>query len=250
LQPEGWDNIMEKFAFYAKSDFCYPVKVREKNKIIGIGSTIVHGDTAWLGHIIVHPEKRNLGIGKMITERLLEISVAKKCKTVNLIATELGEPVYRKFGFETETEYLFFKDIPLDGADSISENIIPFSSEYLNDLIALDQKISDESRGEHISGHLAEGYIFLENNEVQGYYLPTFGDGMIGAASEKAGTGLLKFRLAGKERACFPVDNSAATSFFYSKNCREYRRAKRMRLGEKKKWIPENIYNRIGGNLG
>src|SRR5688572_32638579 len=45
----------------------------------------------------------------------LAISV-QQCETIYLIATELGAPVYEKCGFETETEYLYFKDLkPIEG---------------------------------------------------------------------------------------------------------------------------------------
>lgn len=46
LQPEGWPDIIPKFEFYIKSDFYFPIKATIENKIIGIGTTIIHGDSA------------------------------------------------------------------------------------------------------------------------------------------------------------------------------------------------------------
>ena len=60
LQPEGWD-IISVIHFYTKASFCFPIKVTIDNKIIGIGTTIIHNDVAWLAHIIVHPDCRNQG---------------------------------------------------------------------------------------------------------------------------------------------------------------------------------------------
>ncbi|MBL0009542.1 MAG: GNAT family N-acetyltransferase [Saprospiraceae bacterium] len=106
---------MPAIQFYITSDFCFPIKVSIDHKIAGTGTAIIHHDVAWLAHIIVHPDFRNQGIGKLITESLVKMAHAKSCDTLYLLATELGEPVYRKIGFETETEYLFFKgEKPID----------------------------------------------------------------------------------------------------------------------------------------
>ena len=63
----------------------------------------------WLAHINVQPGNRNHGLGKLITQFLVDEAQAKNCDTIYLIATDLCEPVYKKVGFETETDYLFLK---------------------------------------------------------------------------------------------------------------------------------------------
>ena len=120
LQPEGWDSILPKMVFYVESSFCFPIKVIIDNKIVGLGATIIHENTAWLGHIIVHNENRGKGLGKLITQKLIEIAKQKQCQTILLIATEFGAPVYEKVGFVTQTEYLFFKDISLEKLPNVS----------------------------------------------------------------------------------------------------------------------------------
>jgi len=68
LQPPEWQDIVPTFDYYTKAAFCFPIKVTIDNKIVGIGTTIIHNDIAWLAHIIVHPDKRNKGIGQLITQ--------------------------------------------------------------------------------------------------------------------------------------------------------------------------------------
>ena len=46
-------------------------------KIIGIGTGIVFGNTAWIAHIIVNPEFRRRGIGRKIVIKLLNIIFSK-----------------------------------------------------------------------------------------------------------------------------------------------------------------------------
>ena len=107
---------------------CFPFKASIENKIVGIGTTILHHETAWLAHIIVHPEYRNRGIGKMITQALVDHSYSKGRKTIYLIATELGLPVYRRLGFESETEYTIFKSKGTREILPISEQIIAYNN--------------------------------------------------------------------------------------------------------------------------
>jgi GNAT superfamily N-acetyltransferase len=250
LTPDGWQNIVPIFDFYTKSNFCFPIKVVHANKIVGVGTTIIHNDIAWLAHIIVHPDRRNQGIGQLITQTLVDKVKEKSCDTIHLIATDLGAHVYEKLGFVTETEYLFFKDIKPGQSWEVSKKIIPFADNFRKQVESLDHHVSLEKRMLQVEQHLKNGFVYLQNNKVEGYYLPTFGEGLIVADTASAGVELMKLRLTAKEHAAFPVDNSSAASFFRQYNFKEFKTAKRMRLGEKKNWQPTKIYNRIGGNLG
>lgn len=104
LQPDGWQDITPSFEFYTRSSFCFPLKIISDDKIVGIGTTIIHHDVAWLAHIIVQKDYRKKGIGQLITERLVDSLKPMNCETIYLLATDLGAPVYEKAGFETETE--------------------------------------------------------------------------------------------------------------------------------------------------
>jgi len=250
LQPEGWYDISAPFDFYTKSSFCFPIKIVLENNIIGIGSTIVHSDVAWLGHIIVHPEHRNKGIGKFITETLIQIAKEKNCETIYLIATDLGAPVYEKVGFITETEYLFFKDVKMDVQDEVSDHIISYQECFKNQVEALDRISSGENRMMHVDEHLQNGFLYCINENVEGFYLPTFGNGLIIASTTNAGIELLKYHLLANENVIIPKENSTAIDFLYRNGYKEYRLAKRMRLGKERTHQLKNMYNRIGGNVG
>jgi GNAT superfamily N-acetyltransferase len=78
LQPPEWPSILPAIEFYTKTDYCYPLKVTLDGKIVGTGTAIQNDGTAWLAHIVTHPDHRNRGIGKFITQALVDDLTAKK----------------------------------------------------------------------------------------------------------------------------------------------------------------------------
>ncbi len=250
LLPFGWEGVIPIIDWYTNSNFCFPIKVRINKKIVGIGATIIHNKTAWLAHIIVHSDYRNQGIGKVITQTLVDIAHSKGCETVYLLATELGEPVYKKIGFEIETEYIIFSCELTNKTFNCPENIIAINRDFKKQILDIDRLVSGENRILLIEQHLSKGFLYLQENEVQGVYFPSLGNGLIIATTYIAGQELMKLRLKSKDFAAFPIDNLFGTEFMKQNKFKENRTEKRMRLGNKRDWQPQNIYNSIGGNLG
>ncbi|MFA5833347.1 MAG: GNAT family N-acetyltransferase [Bacteroidota bacterium] len=250
VQPDGWSDIIPHFDFYTSSPFCFPIKVTIDDTIVGIGTTIIHHDVAWLAHIIVHKEYRKRGIGQFITEALVEDAKSKNCETIYLLATDLGAPVYEKVGFETETEYLFFKEIKLGKSEKLLVNIELYKEEFSEEVERMDRIISSEVRMFHLKSHLPHGFVYKNNSSIDGFYFPTFGDGLILANTKSAGIALLQLHLQSNERVVFPKNNVAVKNYLNGKGFQEVLTGKRMRLGKKRDVKFENIYNRIGGNLG
>ena len=250
LQPEGWNDIRPNFDFYLQSSFCFPIKVVIDDTIVGLGATIIHNDVAWLGHIMVHPDQRGKGIGQRVTQSLIDIAKQNKCETIYLIATKLGVPLYEKLGFITDTEYLFFKDINFDKELLISDQVIPYKQEFKDEISNIDKMATGEERMMHLEDALENGFVYINNHKIEGFYLPALGDGLIVANNSSAGLELLKLHLRSNEKVIFPVDNSLATDFLHNNGFKQYDVAKRMRLGNIRPFKPENIYNRIAGYIG
>ena len=249
LQPAGWGDITPSIDFYTRSSFCFPIKIIVDDEIAGIGTAIIHHTVAWLAHIIVRDTFRKRGIGRFITETLINSPEVKKCETVYLIATELGAPVYEKVGFETETEYLYFKDVTIEKGIITSPMICPYESHFKTQVLDIDKTNSAEDRIVHLEPHLEKGYVYSPG-KIEGFYLPTFGDGLIIANKPSAGIELLKLHLQSNNKIAFPKDNLAARNYVYEKGFKEFSTGKRMRIGKKRDVRLANIYNRIGGNVG
>lgn len=250
LQPEGWHDIVPVYRFYNTSSFCYPIKITIANEIVGVGTTILHNNVAWLAHIIVHPDYRNRGIGKLITQALIDAIDSRVCKTIYLIATALGEPVYEKIGFEIETEYLFYNNVQPINNYIPSSNILPYNQIFHDQILHMDQYVSGENRMFHFEQYLSNACLYVDNNRVEGYYIPDFQEGLIIATSSKAGIELMTSRLMTKENVVFPIDNIEAIAFMRIQGLEPFKTAKRMRLGEIRTVAYSKIYNRIAGSIG
>lgn len=61
LQPEGWGDITLSLIEYCLQTSCKPIKVVDQNKIVGVGTLILHEKSAWLAHIIVNGSYRGRG---------------------------------------------------------------------------------------------------------------------------------------------------------------------------------------------
>jgi GNAT superfamily N-acetyltransferase len=249
LQPEGWGDILPSIQYYCASDFCYPLKATIDDALVGIGTAIVYGQTAWLAHIIVHKDFRNKGIGTLVTRSLVDLVNKTSCKTILLIATTLGEPVYLKLGFQVEAQYIFLDHGTLPGVDKIY-NIVPFGSQYKGAIFKMDYNISGEDRKKILREHLGKIRLCVEGGELKGFYAPTLGEGLIVANDRDAGFELMKLKFSDNKNFCIPENNEDGIDYLRRHGFKEYRKASRMILGKKIVWDAKRLYSRIGGNLG
>ena len=246
LQPAEWEDIIPWFEFYCNNPFCFPVIVEHDHSIIGIGTAISNGNSGWLAQIVVDEKHRGKGIGYEITDHLKRTLQSAGAETIHLIATELGFPLYEKMGFETITEYAFFRGTS-KGYHPHS-NIRSFQKTDLPRITELDQIVSGEERMRMLEKFSSNIMVFEKNNNITGYFFQDFGEGMIIASDQEAGIELLKRKLqSGKIKTVIPVENHHCISFLKDIGFEHYNSAKRMILGKNFKWRPECIYSRAGG---
>lgn len=251
LQPEGWPDIVPEFEFYIRKAFCHPVKAIFKNSIVGIGTSIIFGKTAWLAHIIVGKDYRNRGIGYQITQKLLNDQRSGSVDTFLLIATELGKPVYDKAGFRTVTEYLYFQRENPWRSSPFSPKIIPCNDSHFSMLMEMDRRISGEDRRPLLEDYVKNALLYTDNNSITGFYMPDPGEGQILALTTDAGLELMKLKHSTADKAILPSDNLPAVDFLKQNGFKiTDTRGTRMILGKDIPWKPRCIFSRIGGNYG
>jgi len=251
LQPDGWPDITLEFQRYIRYDFCRPVKALLDSRIIGLGAAISYRSTGWLAHIIVDPDYRNRGIGMKITSELMRILNEKRIIILLLIATELGYPIYLRAGFRVISEYTYMKRESPWTALTTSDRIIPYDPVHQTSILKLDREVSGEDRSDLILSGLDRALLYMEEELLQGYYLPGVGEGPIIAGNDRAGIELMKFKYARTDKAVLPSQNQTGVNFLKSNGFTESgTRGIRMSRGKAVHWQPEKIFSRIGGNFG
>jgi GNAT superfamily N-acetyltransferase len=251
LQPEGWPDITMDINNYIINDFCYPFKAVIDSRIVGIGAYIAFGTTGWLAHIIVDKGFRNQGIGSKIVDELIAKMKLQGVQTVLLIATPPGEPVYIKSGFRIISEYGNFINEQPQSNNTSNEKIVSFNTTYYNQLINLDNEISGENREPLISLYLDNSFVYIEDAQVSGFYIPKLGEGTIIANNDEAGIELMRFKYSTVNRAVIPYENKPAIDYLTTSGFKDKGiKGKRMILGPDISWNPNGIYGRIGGNYG
>lgn len=249
LTPEGWSNTEAFIGYHVQAPFCKPLKACIDGEMIGLGSAAYFGDTVWLSAIIVHPGHRNKGIGLAITKALVDSVDRKRYASILLDATPYGYPVYKKLGFEVYSGHRHLQG-KLWNAEVI-QGVYPFYEKYLDAVLALDRKATGEDRHALLTPHLADAQVYIEQNKVQGIYIPALSKGPVIAATADAGIALMKYRLQTKEQCTLPVENSAGIAFLLRNGYTDYNKiSPRMRLGPIPDWNPDHIFNVVSGGYG
>lgn len=249
LQPENWGSIMPAIRWYLTLDFCYLIKAVHNNEIVGCGAVLLNENCAWLANIIVAKAHRNKGYGQAITAHILDYA-KQQTESVILIATKLGHPVYLKFGFRDDEEYVFFKPGKIDLPSN--PNIIPYDVSFREAILALDADTFGEKRSRLLEPRLKEAFVYTNGNSFEGFTIPTLGEGLTLATTIPAGLALMALRFNEEKRACVPKANQAAVDFLvqHGFTIDDTLNAVKMHLGPKPAWKPQQQFGRVGGNMG
>jgi len=98
-----WGDREAFFRFAATHPNCRPILAERDGQIVGTGVATVSGRVGWVGAIWVAPVLRGRGLGRAITEAVIEELEGSGCRTLVLVATEAGRRVYERLGFEILT---------------------------------------------------------------------------------------------------------------------------------------------------
>ena len=249
LIPQNWSAVPQSIKIYLETGFCHSIKLVENNDIRGIGTAIFYKNTSWLAHIIVKEEYRNKGYGTRILKYLVDHCAAKGCATILLFATDMGYPLYKKYGFEIQAEYCKYeKTVDKDYPPNV--NIKIAEKRDHERILELDRAVSGEDRRELLREFMNGSYVYRQNDVVTGYYIYGLHDGPVIADTEEAGLELLKLRTTKEKYAVLPEENHAGINFYRENSFTETMRMKRMIYGKKIECHNARIYNRIGGNFG
>jgi hypothetical protein len=115
----------------------------------------------------------------------------------------------------------------------------------------LDKEISGEEREPLLKRYIESSFLYIENNELKGFYIPTLGEGLLFADTTEAGIELMQMKYATVDTAVIPAGNQAGLAFLEQNGFRESStKGKRMSIGKEIVWQPNKIFSRISGDYG
>lgn len=212
---------------------------------LGVIFRLGYRRTGWLGHLIVRPECRGGGVGKaLFGEALAEVRALGK-SPVYLTATDLGQPIYEKFGFVVDGGWSRWRGVspgpaalPLVAGELAAQ---PLQEADLAEVVAFDTARFGDDRGVVLHWlcreHPAGGRVVRRaDGTVAGYFF----DGTEGlgpcVADPEAARPLLREALAlyaGRTLALtFPDANATAPELCREAGLEPFRTWRRMLLGD------------------
>ena len=87
---------------------CHPIVADDDGQVIGTGVATAYGPVGWVGTIFVDPERRGHGLGRALTRAVVEHLENSGCRTLLLIASDYGRPLYEREGFAVQTVHRRF----------------------------------------------------------------------------------------------------------------------------------------------
>jgi predicted N-acetyltransferase YhbS len=117
----------------------------DAGRIVGTGIATANGPIGWVGTIFVAPDRRREGLGSALTKTVIDDLENRGCRTLVLIATDAGRPLYERLGFKVDARHVGFRatGLPAGRAD---DGIRPFEPSMLSDIVALDRIATGENR--------------------------------------------------------------------------------------------------------
>ena len=153
ILADDWGDRRSWFEFAVGSAQCRTfVAETGAGKIVGTGVATLNGPVGWIGTIWVAPAWRGQGLGRRLTEVPIEAAEGAGCRTLVLVATRVGRPLYERLGFEVQTTYRIMETTGLApdarGADTIDpgRRVRVWRPGDLDAMAAMDVEATGEDR--------------------------------------------------------------------------------------------------------
>jgi GNAT superfamily N-acetyltransferase len=136
---EGWQVPLQEQHLFLNQWHPYFFVLKEQGEARGFISAVGYRSSAWIGNLLVDPQRRGQGYGTKLLKFALAFLDQPQIENIWLTASEQGTLLYRKYGFSAVDKIERWSD------DSPEQHESKANGE-LDDLIFLDHYCWNESR--------------------------------------------------------------------------------------------------------
>ena len=263
ILADQWGDRRAWFEFAITNDACHPIVADADGEVVGTGVATVNGPVAWVGTIWVAPGHRRHGLGRALTDAVIEAAEARGSRTLVLVATDRGRRLYERLGFEVQSWYRTFEARGLrpsaPGQDAPGDGVRPFQGADLEAIAVLDTAATGEDRRTLLSALATpDGTRVLadEDGAIRGFVAraPWGGGATVAPQIDDALT-LLRARRHGavpdkRVRCGILLENEAGAEALEREGWTEAWRAPRLIRGAPMTWHPEHLWGQFNHAIG
>jgi GNAT superfamily N-acetyltransferase len=216
-------------------------------ELVGVAAGAHFGASGWVGGVAVAPERRRAGLGGALTEAVVTHLRERQAVTVQLLATELGRPVYERLGFVAEAEYRTLAGPPAPRPAARAAGVRAGRPADRAAVLALDRLATGEDRSRLLDALWPAGGLVAGDGDPRGFHLasPWRNGGATVAGDPDAGLALLEAVRrgdSGEVSVSLPAGNRAGLLALAAAGFRERFGTTRMCLGPPLPWRPESVF--------
>ncbi|MEO5704111.1 MAG: GNAT family N-acetyltransferase [Candidatus Limnocylindrales bacterium] len=261
ILSHDWGVRREFLAFATSQPACTPMVAAANGTIVGTGVGTANETVGWIGTIFLAPAWRGQGLGRAITQAIIDRLEAMGARTLVLVATADGRRLYETMGFEVQTRYRIFEAPGLagPGASAESRSVRGFRAEDLEAILAIDRDGTGEDRG-HVIRRLATpetARVALGiDGTIEGFVIRApWGGGATVARSVEASLDIVAARRVsagpdGRVRVGLLQENASGMAQLEAIGFAPSWSAPRMIRGEPLTWHPESIWGQFNHAIG
>jgi predicted N-acetyltransferase YhbS len=181
IRAGGWGDRRAMFEVLTSVPQGRPLVAELNGEVVGTGIGSAHGTVGWVGTIFVVEALRRRGLGRALTEAVVDALDAAGCVTQVLVSTAEGLPLYEALGFEHAADYRILEVGGLAKGSAASEDVAAertasaddprrpasgprvraFQPADLPSILELDATATGEDRG-----HLLRRFAIAESTKV------------------------------------------------------------------------------------
>jgi GNAT superfamily N-acetyltransferase len=262
ILSNDWGVRREWLAYATSSPACTPLVAVADGRIVATGVGTANGPVGWIGSIFVAPDARGQGLGRTITEAVIDGLDERGCSGLVLVSgSKVAQRMYEGMGFGVQTRYRILEapGLPSESRDHAPSGIRPFEPSDLRAVSALDREATGEDRHHALTtfaGAASTRVLVSPEGEVRGYVCraPWGGGATIARTTDDALMIAEARRRAagegGRVRVGILQENEQGLARLTAAGWAPSWSAPRMLRGEMPSWHPERIWGQFNHAMG